>query len=121
MIDIRLLRTEPETVAKRLGTRGFSLDLGSFQKLEEQRKAIQTATENLQAQRNAISKQIGQAKAKKDDKLVAELMSQVAGFGDKLKQMEIENEAVQAKQRELISLLPNLLHESVPRGKTPED
>ena len=61
MIDTHLLRTEPDTVAKRLATRGFSLDLGSFQKLEEQRKALQTATENLQAQRNAISKQIGLA------------------------------------------------------------
>ena len=121
MIDIHLLRTDPQAVAKRLATRGFSLDLAAFQKLEEQRKAIQTATEQLQSQRNAVSKKIGQAKAQKDQKLVDQLMAETAGFGDKLKQMELENEAVQAKQREFVSLLPNLLHESVPAGKTPED
>src|SRR5262245_58585333 len=114
MIDIQLLRANGEDVAKRLATRGFALDLASFRSLEEQRRKIQTATEQLQAQRNAISKQIGQAKAKKDEKLAAELLAQTGEFGEKLKQMEAENEAVQAKQREFVSLLPNLLHESVP-------
>src|SRR5262245_20585822 len=121
MIDIHLLRTDPQAVAKRLATRGFSLDLNAFQKMEDERKAIQTRTENLQAERNSLSNQIGQAKAKKDEEQVAELMAKVGGFGDELKKMEVDNEAVQAKQREFVSLLPNLLHESVPVGKTPED
>jgi seryl-tRNA synthetase len=121
MIDIHLLRTDLEGVTKRLATRGFTLDGSSFADLENKRKDIQTRTEQLQAQRNSISKQIGQAKAKKDQKLVDDLMAQVGEFAEQLKQQEIKNEEIQAKQREFVSLIPNLLHESVPVGKTPED
>ena len=121
MIDIHLLRTDLDSVAKRLATRGFTLDASSFRALEEQRKTIQTNTEQLQSQRNALSKQIGQAKAQKDQKRVDQLMSEVAGFSEKLSQQEKKNEEIQGKQREFVSLLPNLLHESVPLGKTPED
>jgi seryl-tRNA synthetase len=116
MIDIQLLRNDIDGVAKRLATRGYELDTLGFRELEEQRKRIQTDTEYFQSQRNALSKQIGQAKARKDQKLVEELMSQVAEFGDKLKSMEGENESLQAKLREFVSLIPNLPHESVPLG-----
>ena len=121
MIDIQLLRNSPDTVAARLNTRGYELDASEFAKLENQRKEIQTATELLQSQRNALSKQIGQAKAKKDEHLVVALMAQVAEFGDKLKKMEVENEAVQARLHEFVSLIPNIPHESVPVGRNPED
>jgi seryl-tRNA synthetase len=116
MIDIQLLRNDIDGVAKRLATRGYELDTLGFRELEEQRKRIQTDTEYFQSQRNALSKQIGQAKARRDQKLVEELMSQVAEFGDKLKSMEGENESLQAKLREFVSLIPNLPHESVPLG-----
>jgi seryl-tRNA synthetase len=121
MIDIQLLRNDIDAVAKRLAARGYELDAAGFRGLEEQRKAIQTSTEYLQSQRNALSKQIGQAKAKKDQKLIDQLMTEVAEFGDKLKNMEGENEAVQSKLRDFVSLIPNLLHESVPVGTNPED
>jgi len=121
MIDIQLLRNDIDAVARRLATRGYELDVLEFKKLEEQRKTIQTSTEHFQSQRNSLSKQIGQAKAQKDQKLIGKFMVEVAVFGDKLKQMEAENEAVQAKQREFVSLIPNLLHESVPVGTRPED
>ena len=120
MIDIQLLRSELDAVAKRLATRGYELDVYGFRELEEQRKRIQTDTEHFQSQRNALSKQIGNAKAKKDEKLVAELMSEVAGFGEKLKKMELENSAMQEKLREFVSLIPNLPHESVPVGSASE-
>jgi seryl-tRNA synthetase len=116
MIDIQLLRNSIDTVAARLRARGFELDVRAFEKLERHRKDIQTTTEQLQSQRNALSRRIGQAKAQKDQKLVDQLMAEVAGFGDKLKQIEVQNDAVQAELREFVSLLPNLLHESVPAG-----
>src|SRR6185369_10309290 len=109
-----------ETVAKRLATRGYALDRNEFQILEAKRKDIQTRTENLQSQRNLLSKQIGQAKAKKDDAAVANLMSQAAGHGDKLKELESENDAIQAQLREFVSLIPNPPHESVPVGDSAE-
>jgi len=120
MIDIQLLRSDIDAVAKRLATRGYELDVAGFRELEEQRKRQQTDTEHFQSQRNALSKQIGQAKAKKDQKTVDELMAQVAEFGDKLKGMEQKNEALQARLREFVSLIPNLPHESVPVGTSAE-
>ena len=121
MIDIQLLRNSIDAVAARLATRGYALDVSGFEKLEKHRKDIQTTTELLQSQRNAVSKQIGHAKAKKDEALAAGLMAQAAEFGDKLKQIEVQNESVQAQQREFVSLIPNLPHESVPVGRNPED
>ena len=121
MIDIQLLRNDIGAVAKRLATRGYELDTRGFRELEEQRKTVQTSTEHYQSQRNSLSKKIGQAKARKDQYLVDQIMTEVAEFGDKLKQMETENEAVQAKQREFVSLIPNIPHESVPKGRNPED
>jgi seryl-tRNA synthetase len=116
MIDIQLLRSDIRAVATRLAARGYELDVAGFRELEEQRKRQQTDTEYFQSQRNALSKQIGHAKAKKDQKAVDELMAQVAEFGDKLKGMEQKNEALQARLREFVSLIPNLPHESVPAG-----
>jgi seryl-tRNA synthetase len=116
MIDIQLLRNSLEPVAARLKTRGYELDTAAFNALENRRKALQTATEQLQAQRNALAKQVGQAKAKKDEAQAATLMAQGAGLGEKLKGMEVENEALQAQLREFVSLIPNLPHESVPVG-----
>ena len=120
MIDIQLLRADIDAVAKKLATRGFDLNVGEFRQFEEHRKSIQTGTEKLQSQRNSLSKLIGQAKAGKDETAVANLMAQAAGLGDKLKQMQIENDEVQAKLREFVSLIPNIPHESVPEGSTPE-
>ena len=121
MIDVQLLRTEIEVVAKRLATRGYTLDISGFRALEEKRREIQTTTEQLQSQRNALAKQVGQAKAKKDEAQAAALMRQAAEFGEKLKRMEADNAAVQEKLREFVSLIPNLPHASVPVGSRPED
>ena len=120
MIDIQLLRSDIDAVARRLSTRGYTLDSASFRTLEEARKRIQTTTESLQAQRNALSKQVGQAKARKDEAQAASLMAQAAEAGEKLKALEGENESVQAKLREFVALIPNLPHESVPVGTSSE-
>src|SRR5712664_4398720 len=105
MIDLQLLSTEIDAVAKRLATRGYTLDISGFRALEEKRKEIQTATEQLQSQRNALAKQVGQAKAKKDEAQAAALMRQGAELVEKLKQMEADNGAVQEKLREFVSLI----------------
>jgi seryl-tRNA synthetase len=120
MIDIQLLRNDIDAVARRLATRGYALDAAGFRTLEEARKRIQTTTEQLQAQRNALSKQVGQAKAKKDEAQAASLMAQAAELGEKLEALESENESVQARLREFVSLIPNLPHESVPVGSAAE-
>jgi seryl-tRNA synthetase len=120
MIDIQLLRNDVDAVAKRLAPRGYALEIAGFRTLEDARKRIQTTTEQLQAQRNALSKQVGQAKAKKDEAQAAALMAQAAEIGEKLEALEGENESVQAKLREFVSLIPNIPHESVPVGTSSE-
>jgi len=119
MLDIQLLRNDLAGVAARLATRGFALDTARFAQLEAERKTIQTRTQELQAKRNSASKLIGQAKAKGED--VSAIMAEVAGLGDELKQLETQLERVQHDLDALLSVIPNLPHESVPVGKSEAD
>jgi seryl-tRNA synthetase len=121
MLDIQLLRSDLDGVAKRLEARGCELDTAKFKELEAERKVIQSKTEYYQSQRNLKSKEIGQAKAKGDEKLVSEIMAEVAEFGDQLKQMESELASVQSRLQDFLLNIPNVHHESVPFGKSTED
>ena len=114
MIDIQLLRKDIAAVADRLAQRKFILDSASFNALEAERKSIQTRTEELQAQRNSLSKQIGVLKGKGED--TTAVMNQVAGLGDELKVSADQLDIVQAKLAEFMQSIPNLPHESVPAG-----
>src|SRR5258707_14209981 len=98
MIAIELMRTEIDAVAKRIATRGYTLDISGFRALAGKRRQIQTATEQLQAQRNALAKQVGHAKAKKDEAQTAPLVRQAAETGEKAQQMEATNAAAQRKR-----------------------
>ena len=79
MLDIQLLRNDLDGVARRLATRGFTLDTAQFSAMEAERKEVQTHTQELQAKRNATSKQIGIAKSKGED--VAAIMAEIATLG----------------------------------------
>ncbi|WP_256077530.1 serine--tRNA ligase [Massilia sp. YIM B04103] len=114
MIDIQLLRKDIDTVAARLATRKFQLDVAGFNALEHERKAIQMRTEELQSKRNSLSKQIGMLKGKGED--TSAVMAEVAGLGDELKNNETALSAVQARMSEFMETIPNLPHESVPAG-----
>ncbi|WP_425260945.1 serine--tRNA ligase [Rubrivivax sp. RP6-9] len=117
MLDINLLRRDLPGVLARLQTRKNPqpfLDEARYGTLEAERKRIQTRTEDLQAQRNALSKQIGQRKAKGED--TAALMAEVAGIADELKAGAEQLELLQAELQQLLMALPNLPHESVPVG-----
>ncbi|MFM1989575.1 MAG: hypothetical protein RJA99_2532 [Pseudomonadota bacterium] len=119
MLDIQLLRKDLDAVAARLAARGFSLDTDAFRALEAERKAVQTRTETLQARRNALSKSIGQIKAKGGD--VSAVMTEVAGLGDELKASEEANAAIQGRVDAWLATVPNLPHESVPAGRSSDD
>jgi seryl-tRNA synthetase len=114
MIDIQLLRKDIATVAARLATRKFQLDVDTFNALEAERKAIQTRTEELQGKRNSQSKLIGMMKGKGED--TTAVMAEVAGLGDELKANETKLTEVQAKLADFMQAIPNLPHESVPQG-----
>ncbi len=114
MIDIQLLRKDIDTVAAKLATRKFQLDVAGFNALEGERKAIQMRTEELQSKRNSLSKQIGMMKGKGED--TTAVMAEVGGLGDELKANEIKLADVQAKMNAFLQAVPNLPHESVPAG-----
>ncbi len=114
MIDIQLLRNNIELVTSALGARGAAFDPSAFRELEAERKRLQTHTQELQARRNALSKQIGMLKGKGEDASAA--MAEVSALGDGLKENEAALVAVLERVNGLVSGLPNLPHESVPRG-----
>jgi seryl-tRNA synthetase len=117
MLDITLLRRDLAGVIARLEQRKKPqpfLDVERFTALEAERKRIQTRTEELQAQRNSLSKQIGMAKGKGQD--ASELMAQVNGIADELKAGAERLDALQAELQQMLMSLPNLPHDSVPVG-----
>ena len=121
MLDVQLLRGDLDGVAHKLSARGYELDTATFKELEARRKDVQSRTEYYQSQRNTKSKEIGQAKAKRDERLVAEIMREVQEFGGKLKEMEGELETIQEKLQDFLLQIPNVPHPSVPLGKSSED
>jgi seryl-tRNA synthetase len=114
MIDIQLLRKDIDSVAARLAARKFTLDVAGFNALEARRKQIQITTEDLQARRNSLSKQVGMLKGKGED--ASAVLAEVTGIGDQLKASALQLEQVQAALSEFMLALPNLPHDSVPRG-----
>ncbi|MER2554642.1 MAG: serine--tRNA ligase [Thauera sp.] len=114
MLDIQLLRTQIDHVAARLATRGLQLDVGAFQALEDERKQLQTRTQELQARRNALSKQIGMLKGKGED--ASGVMAEVAQLGDELKACEQALPVVLERMNAFLATLPNLPQEDVPVG-----
>ena len=119
MLDIQSLRNDLAAVATRLATRGFELPTEKFAQLEAERKVIQTRTQELQAQRNSSSRLIGQAKAKGQD--VSAIMTEVTNLGDELKLAEVQLEEVQTALQQLLEVIPNMPHSSVPVGKSEAD
>jgi len=115
MLDIQLLRKDAAQVAERLAARGFAFDTARFDALEAERKEIQTRTQDAQARRNALSKQIGMLKGKGED--ASAVMAEVAGLGDDLKRMEERLSALQTEINDFVMGVPNLPHESVATGK----
>ncbi|MBP6777049.1 MAG: serine--tRNA ligase [Piscinibacter sp.] len=117
MLDISQLRKDLPGVVAALEARESPqpfLDTARFSALEAERKAIQSRTEELQARRNALSRQIGQAKAKGEDTSAA--MSEVGGLADELKASAERLDAIQGALAEMLMSVPNLPHASVPRG-----
>ncbi len=117
MLDINLLRRDLDAVVAQLQRRKNPqpfLDVERFRALEAERKAIQTATEQRQAQRNALSKRIGQAKSRGED--AAALMAEVTGIGQALDDGAKRLEQIQAELHAMLMQLPNLPQPEVPDG-----
>jgi seryl-tRNA synthetase len=119
MLDINALRTDLGGVAAALEKRGVALDGARFESLEAERKRIQTLTQELQAKRNTVSRQVGIAKGRGED--TEPLLRDVSGLGDELKGLERELDNVQAKLRDFLLGLPNITDPSTPVGRSADD
>lgn len=114
MLDIRLLRTDPQAVASNLARRGFVLEVASFNAREDSRKKLQMRVDELRNERNSHAKTVGKAKAQGQD--IAPLLAQVETLGEELARTESELNSVQAELNEWLMTIPNVLHASVPQG-----
>ncbi len=118
MLDAKLFRTDLQLLATELGRRGYELDTQAVEGLEERRRELQIRTQELQNERNTRSKAIGAAKAKGED--IEPLLAEVNDLGEELKRCEQDLAELQGKLRDISLSVPNLLHESVPEGKSEE-
>jgi len=119
MLDINLLRKDLDAVLAGLNARKSPqafLNLAAFTALEAERKTIQTRTEELQARRNTLSKQIGQLKAKGTAAEVDAVMAQTADIKTELEHSATQLEQIQSDMQAMLLAVPNLPHASVPRG-----
>ncbi len=123
MLDILLLRKDLDAVIARLQTRKNPqafLDVEAFRGLESERKTLQTRTEELQAQRNSLSKQIGMLKGKGQHAEADAVMVQVGTIKNELDTSAARLEVIQAELQALLLAVPNLPHDSVPVGEGEE-
>jgi seryl-tRNA synthetase len=119
MLDIQLLRKDLPAVVAGLNRRGVAFDEAAFRALEDERKKLQTRTEELQAKRNSLSKQIGMMKGKGED--TSAVMAEVGSLGDDLKANEVALAALQEKLNAFLRVIPNIPRAEVPEGKSADD
>ena len=115
MIDPKLLRSDPDAVARNLARRGFALDVSALRALEEKRKPWAVEVDRLRAERNANAQAVGMAKARAED--ITTLIARGEDLTAQLGRAEGELEGVQRELEQWQLGLPNLLHESVPDGR----
>lgn len=119
MLDPKRLRADPEGVARRLARRGYTFELDRFLDLEQRRKQLQSRTEQLQAERNAGSRRIGQAKARGED--AAPMLADMERIKSEVAANEQALAALQAEFEDFLLRVPNLPQDSVPDGRDEND
>jgi len=115
MLDAKLLRTDPDAIARNLARRGFVLDVQRLRALEERRKFAQVAADETRAARNAHAKKVGMAKGRGED--IVALLSEGEALAARLTGLEQEQATATTEFDELVLGLPNTLHDSVPDGR----
>ncbi|MBK7661359.1 MAG: serine--tRNA ligase [Betaproteobacteria bacterium] len=119
MLDIQLLRKDLPAVIAGLARRGVTFDEAAFRALEDERKGLQVRTEELQAKRNALSRQVGMLKGKGED--ASAVLAEVGGIGEELKANETALGSVQERQNAFLRTIPNIPRAEVPEGRSADD
>ena len=119
MLDIQLLRKDLPAAVAGLKRRGFDFDEASFLALEEERRKLQSRTEELQGKRNTLSKQVGILKGKAED--ASAVLREVGGIGDELKSNESALAALQERLGAFLRGIPNIPRPEIPEGRSSDD
>ena len=115
MLDIKLIRDNPDLVRAGLKTRHSPVDVSAVLELDERRRAAITEVDRLKAARNEISKKIGELKKAGQD--TTEIQRQTREMGEKISELDAQVRAIEEEQRKLVLAIPNLPHASVPAGE----
>jgi seryl-tRNA synthetase len=119
MIDTNLMKDDPQAIVKNLDSRNYNFDINLFESLEAKRKKFQTETEELQAKRNALSKEYGLLKKEgKDDPA---LNSKIETIKTELDKCSSKLNDIQSSLKEFLLDIPNLPADSVPNGSSEEN
>lgn len=114
MIDLKVLRENPDLIRSILKKRGVTLDLDEMIEKDKERRTRITELQELKQQRNALSEEIGQLKRQGEEP--AELMAQARDLAHKIKEKEDNQREIEQKFSELVQWIPNIPHDSVPVG-----
>ncbi len=119
MLEIKQLRENIESISIKLKRRGFSLDVESFNSLENERKKLQVKMQDMQNQSNIQAKNIGQAKAKGEN--IANLLASIKDLKSSLYEIKNKLDTIQNNINKILLNTPNIPHESVPEGTSEDD
>ncbi len=114
MLDIKLMRREPERVAQAVGRRGKEIDMKPFLEADEKHREVIAQIEELQSQRNAKSKEVGQRK--RNGESADDLMAEVSAINEKIKELDESKDALEAQVRDFVVSIPNMPDDSIPDG-----
>ena len=119
MIDIKLLRENPDIVTKALEQRGSDADLGAILELDSRRRELVFQADELKSKRNAVSQQIAELKKAGED--AAALIEDMRAVADQIADLDPQIKEIDEKMRSLLLAIPNIPHPSVPFGKSEDD
>lgn len=119
MLDIKLIRENPEKINELLKRRNPELSIDAVLEVDEERRKIQFATDELRAKRKSESQKIGEMK--KAGQNTDEIQAEVKKIGDEIKELEEKQNALDEKQRNLLLNIPNIPDESTPIGTSEDD
>src|ERR1700733_2038171 len=119
MHDLSFFRANLDSIAQRLATRGYQLDLAKFRALDTERRTALTDAEQLKAQRNELSAQIPKLRAESKD--ISAIQQESRALGDQIKLLDEKATLADESFRDLMAGVPNIPHESVPVGKSADD
>lgn len=114
MLDIKLMRKEPERVAQAVGRRGKEIDMQPFLTADEKHREIIAQIEELQSQRNAKSKEVGQRK--RNGESADDLMAEVSAINEKIKVLDESKDALEKEVRDFVVSIPNMPADDIPDG-----